>query len=145
MVVMKRIAVFLAMVMTFLTIGSCSKDKPENDGTGNLVGDWQMMDVTFNTKSAVIGGMTVTVYLRLSKDGSFGMWQQLGQGRFNSFTGTWSYSKGVLSGIYSDGNKWGSEYEVTLKENFLTMTALPDRMDVYSYSRCTIPDSVESQ
>ncbi|MGN1231993.1 MAG: hypothetical protein ACI4UJ_00920 [Candidatus Cryptobacteroides sp.] len=142
---MKRIIIFLAMVMTFLSIVSCSTDKPEIGGTADFSGDWQLMDAKFNTKSAVIGGETVTVYLRLSKDGSFGIWQQLGQGRFNSFTGTWSYSKGVLSGIYSDGTKWGSEYEVTLEENFMTMTALPDGLDIYSYSRCTIPESVQSQ
>lgn len=143
---MKRAAImFLAVAMAFLTVASCSKVNPDKGSNADIAGDWQLMDVQFQTKSAVIGGENITVYLRLSKDGSFGMWQQLGQGRFNSFTGTWSYSKGVLSGIYSDGNKWGSEYEVTLKENFLTMTALPDRMDVYSYSRCTIPDSVESQ
>ena len=142
---MKRAAImFIAVAMAFLTVASCSKVNPDKGSNADIAGDWQLMDVQFQTKSAVIGGENITVYLRLSKDGSFGMWQQLGQGRFKSFTGTWSYSKGILSGSYTDGSKWGSEYEVSIEEDFLTMTALPDRLDVYSYSRCTIPGNVTS-
>ncbi|MGM9768636.1 MAG: hypothetical protein ACI3Z0_09275 [Candidatus Cryptobacteroides sp.] len=135
-------AMFIAMAMTLLDIASCSKDKPGKGGTDNLAGDWQLVDVDFGTKSAVIGEQTVTVYLRLMDDGKFELWQQLGQGRYQKFSGSWSCRKGILRGKYSDGNDWGSEYEVSIEGDFLTMTALPDRVDVYSYSRCTIPDSL---
>ena len=93
---MKRAAMFLAMAMAFLTVASCSKVIPDKGSNADIAGDWQLMDVQFQTKSAVIRGENITVYLRLSKDGSFGMWQQLGQGRFKSFTGTWSYSNCLL-------------------------------------------------
>ncbi|MGM9742097.1 MAG: lipocalin family protein [Candidatus Cryptobacteroides sp.] len=143
---MKRVAMFLTMAMTILALASCGKeDGPAKTGSKDLAGDWQLKNVEFKTKSADIGDVTVDVYLRLSKDGNFGMWQQLGQGRYQSFSGTWTYRDGVLSGTYSDGKKWGSEYEASVEGDILTMTALPDGLDIYSYSRCTIPGSVTGQ
>lgn len=142
---MKRMAIFIAMAMTLLAIASCSKDKPEKGGTDNLVGDWQLVDMDLGTKSAVIGDQTVTVYLRLKADGTFALWQQLGQGRYQEFSGSWSCRKGILRGNYSDGNAWASEYGISIEGDFLTMRAMPDGTDVYSYSRCTIPDSVQRQ
>lgn len=133
---------FATAIVAVLSV-SCNKEVGKQSGGLNLAGDWQLVDVDFVTKSAVIGDQTVTVYLRLSADGAFALWQQLGQGRFQEFSGSWDCKDNVLSGKYSDGKSWGSDYEVSMEDGFLILSVLPGRSETYTYSHCTIPDTLQ--
>ena len=136
MVMMKR---FLALLAGFLLLGvSCNK---VDDAPLNIIGDWELSSVEFATRSAMVGNETVTIYLRFSQNGSFAMWQQKGSGRFQKYEGMWVLSGNVLSGIYSDGKEWSSEYLVETKDGHLTMHTYPDKKDTYIYETSTITDN----
>ena len=108
---MKR---FLALLAGFLLLGvSCNK---VDDAPLNIIGDWEVCSVEFATKSAMVGNEKVTVYLRV-------------------------LSGNVLSGIYSDGKEWSSEYLVETKDGHLTMRTYPDKKDTYIYETSTITDN----
>lgn len=138
---MKRLVICLTAIL-FALVSCGEKDSSKKSSKTNVEGQWQLMDALFSTKSAVIGDETITVYIEFVKDGSFSMWQQLGEGRFHTYTGTWSLSDNILTGKYSDGKSWGSGYSVSIDGDKLTMESLPDASDVFVYSRCTIPSTL---
>lgn len=142
MVVMKKILGLLVLVLTLTFVG-CGGDSKERPSEGvNVEGEWQLVDIILNTKSATIGGETVSVYVSFAKGGSFKLWQQLGEGRYRSYTGTWVLTEDTLGGTYSDGKPWGSTYTVSVDGDELTMETAAE---TFTYSRCVIPDSIKSQ
>lgn len=135
---MKRILVVMLAALSLLTFSSCKKsDKPIR-----IYGDWELNDVEFVTKSAVVGSETVSVYIRFTEDNTFQLWQKLGEGRYASFDGQWTLTGNVLSGTYTNGKALSSEYEVSVNKNTMTLTTLPDRNDTFTYQSCTIPEDL---
>lgn len=130
----RRIVLFFA-VAALCTLSSCKKDA---DVSGSIVGEWELSYVDFVTRSALVGDETVTVYLSFAGDGTFALYQIIGEGRAASFSGTWRLSEDILSGAYSDGTKWSSSYEVSVEKDRLTLTT-EDGNDVFVYKSCTIP------
>ncbi len=132
---MKRVIVLMLALASLLAFSSCKK----SDKAVKVFGDWELNDVQFVTKSAVVGSETVSVYVRFTKDNTFYLWQMLGEGRYASFAGQWTLSGNVLSGTYSNGKSWSCQYEVSGGKNTITLTSLPDRNDSFTYQSCTIP------
>lgn len=130
----RRIVLFFA-VAAMCVLSSCKKD---GGASASLVGEWELSDVDFVTRSALVGDETVTVYLRFSADGTFALYQIIGEGRAVSFSGTWQLSGDILSGAYSDGTRWSSSYVVSVGKDRLTLTT-EDGNDVFVYKSCTIP------
>lgn len=133
---MKKIIAFAVVLLSLI---AC---KPEEkiDLKGVIVGQWELTNVEF-TKSAQVGSESVTIYLDLLADGSFKLYQQLGQGRFRYFTGTWDYAAEILSGSYTDGTPWSSSYSVTLDGDTLTLSTVSGS-EVHTYTRTTIPSDI---
>lgn len=123
-------AVLLSAVVSF---SSCKKDEKTLD----VKGEWELTDVKMSTKSALVGAETVTVYVKFSEDGTFAMYQMVGDGRFVTFSGSWKLAGSTLSGTYADGTSWSSAYDVSVEKSTLTMTT-EDGLDVFVYKACTI-------
>lgn len=123
-----------ALLSAAVSFSSCKKEEKTLD----VKGEWELTDVKMSTKSALVGAETVTVYVKFSEDGSFAMYQMVGDGRFVAFSGSWKLAGSTLSGTYADGTSWASAYEVSVEKSTLTMTT-EDGLDVFVYKACTIP------
>ena len=133
-IVMKRIAIIFAFAA--ILCGCDKKEKP-----ADIIGEWNLTDMTA-TKAVTIGSETVDVYMSFAEDGTFGLWQFLGAGRYEHFAGTWTLTDDMLSGVYSDGTSWGNVYQVTCSGDVLTMTATVNSSDIYVYTRTAIPEEI---
>jgi hypothetical protein len=140
MVMMKRF--FLIVSVALFSIIGCKKDDPQSVPV-SIEGQWELVSASLGTKSADVGGQTVSVYVEFTSDGKFSLYQRLGAGRHESYNGTWTLSENILSGKYSDGSAWACDYSVKIEDSKLTLSTLPDGSDIYTYSTCTIPDSVK--
>lgn len=123
-----------ALLSAAVSFSSCKKEEKTLD----VKGEWELTEVKMSTKSALVGAETVTVYLNLAEDGTFAMYQMVGDGRFVAFSGSWKLAGSTLSGTYADGTSWASAYEVSVEKSTLTMTT-EDGLDVFVYKACTIP------
>ena len=120
----------------------CKKTPEPGPAKADIVGEWQLNSVA--TK-ATIAGKTVNVYVAFTADGSFELYQQLGQGWYQYYSGTWTLSDdNVLSGRYSNGSEWGSEYAVVQNGNTMTLTtAAGEGKETDTYTKTMIPDAVK--
>lgn len=130
-----RVLILAAILLSALvSFSSCKKEEKTLD----VKGEWELTEVKMATKSALVGSETVTVYVKFSEDGSFAMYQMVGDGRFVAFSGSWKLAGSTLSGTYADGTSWASSYEVSVDKSTLTMTT-EDGSDVFVYKACSIP------
>lgn len=130
-----RVLILAAILLSALvSFSSCKKEEKTLD----VKGEWELTEVKMATKSALVGAETVTVYVKFSEDGTFAMYQMVGDGRFVAFSGSWKLAGSALSGTYTDGTSWASSYEVSVDKSTLTMTT-EDGLDVFVYKACTIP------
>ena len=74
-----RVLILAAILLSALvSFSSCKKE----ENTLDVKGEWELTEVKMATKSALVGAETVTVYVKLSEDGTFAMYQMVGDGRF---------------------------------------------------------------
>lgn len=116
------------MIVSALILFSCTKDGVSAEG---IFGEWHCHDLESD------------IYLSFSSDGVFGLYQQIGEGRYRFYSGSWSFDGQVLSGFYSDGTAWGSSYSVSLEGgDSMTLAALNGSSETVTYTRTVIPASV---
>lgn len=135
MAIMKKIAILAMACLLMLTAG-CKKDQPK-DLTGLLLGEWELTGYEPVSKSITIGEETVSVSLFFFQDekNGFVIMQSVGGGYIKQFSGTWTLTNNVLTGVYSDNTPWGASYNIDIvEENTLTM-ATSDNTEVYTYKR----------
>ena len=150
MVMMKKI---FALAAVLLTIAACGgKDNPDTPsptpGGGGGGGSTTKLDVTgswelsgVETKVSV-GSVNVSVYISFTSDGSFTLYQKIGEGRYSVFTGTYTLSSdNKLSGKYSNNAAWGP-YTAALSGGKLTLTSAGGK-EVDTYTKISsIPAAV---
>lgn len=125
----KSIYILIALL---LVATGCKKDKPV-DYAKLIIGEWHCAPETFEAD----------VYLALDTDGTFDLYQQIGEGRHRHYSGEWEINENVLSGIYSDGQAWGSNYQVSFSGgDAMSLKALNGSEEVMKYSREAIPSEV---
>ena len=117
---MKKILYILTAAIFMLT--SCEKPKSVVE---QLAGDWHC------TSSAI----DAEIYATFNADKTFILYQQIGEGAFRVYNGTYEIktnvnagedsvaSNHILTGTYNDGKSWGAEYAFAITEDVMTMTA----------------------
>ena len=111
----KLLLIGLAAAFALTGCGDSSKDTPEPEGDGNVVGNWHLVSWS-SLQSA-------DVYLSFSEAGSFDIYQRLYKPEYVHLDGTYSYDKPTLSGRYSDNTPWGSaSYRVSFNADGTRMT-----------------------
>lgn len=142
-----------ALAAVLLTIAACGgKDNPDTPsptpGGGGGGGSTTKLDVTgswelsgVETKVSV-GSVNVSVYISFTSDGSFTLYQKIGEGRYTRFTGTYTVSAdNKLSGKYSNNAAWGP-YTAAMASGKLTLTSAGGK-EVDTYTKISsIPTSV---
>lgn len=125
----KNIYILIALL---LMATGCKKEKTV-DYAKQVIGEWHCVPETFDAD----------VYLALDPDGTFALYQQIGEGRHRHYSGEWELDGITLSGSYSGGEAWGSSYQVSFSGgNTMSLKALNGSEEVMTYSRNTIPSEV---
>ena len=134
---MKKVLSLLAVALLFAVACHNKQDGPK---TPAIAGEWQLTSI--EVKSVDYAGQTLDVYLSFAEDGSFELYQMIGQGRFYKYSGTWTITGSTLSGKYASGKDWASSYEVSVSGESLTLvSSVSGETDVYQ--KVSIPDSVK--
>lgn len=139
MVIMNRVLSFLIL---FLAIAACKPEPKELV----ITGEWELSNIAAKTKSVTIGHETVSVYVSFNSDNSFVLYQKLGEGFYRKFNGSWTLVEALLSGKYSDGNAWATDYQLSLSDdgNYLTMTPIKADSEELVYKKTSIPEKVKN-
>lgn len=147
---MKKIFALAAMLLVLAACGG--KDNPDTPsptpGGGGGGGSTTKLDVTgswelSNVETKVsVGSVNVSVYISFTSDGSFTLYQKIGEGRYTRFTGTYTVSAdNKLSGKYSNNAAWGP-YTAAMASGKLTLTSAGGK-EVDTYTKISaIPSSV---
>ena len=83
------------------------------------------------------------IYISLGTDGVFELYQKIGDGDYRLYRGTWSVEGNLLTGKYNDGEDWGASYNVTVKDDSMTLTSNNEAAQESTFDRCSIPEEVK--
>lgn len=132
---MKKI--FYIFASSLIMLVGCTK---EADRVMNqLVGDWHY--------SGEESGVKEDIWISFSQDGTFEMYQKIGEGAYWSTTGEYDYNEESqsLTGVYSDRYPWKYSYKVSVSSSTLMMTAVELENYSVEYNRETIPSEVREK
>ena len=136
MVIMKKILLIFAVLAL---VASCGKNeegkKPEIDLEEQLIGQWH------STSISVEGD----IYIEFYQEKSFELYQQIGEGAYRLYRGTWNLEGDLLTGKYSDGEDWAAAYKVAIEGDVLTMTSQNDAAETSTYKKSDIPSEVKER
>ena len=135
---MKRLIYIFVALLLVVTPG-CKKNGSEATTATKLVGQWHCIAEELNVAE------DIDVYVEFMADKSFNLYQKIGQGRHRHFTGTWSVSGDVLSGLYADGTEWGSSYTLSFDGDTMTLTANNESAETIIYTKTAIPAEVKDE
>jgi hypothetical protein len=130
---MKRIAYIFAAIML---LASCNGKKPDG---GKLTLEQQLYGEWHSTSLSITGD----IYLDFNEDKTFDLYQQIGQGSYRLYRGTWGLQENLLTGKYNDGENWAYSYQVVLSGNTMTLTTLDESAQVSVFQREAIPAEVK--
>ena len=136
---MKKYIYSLFAAVLFLFSAGCSKD---DDGSKNIdsgvVGEWRQ------TKWSNEAYADFDVYVEFLSDGTFNIFQKVETSAYVRYSGRFAASDSRLSGRYSDGVAWSTDYTFELSDNgdTLTMTSATEGAEVSVYTRTPIPEEV---
>jgi hypothetical protein len=124
---MKKIIYIIAAVLCLLT--SCKKELTLEE---KIIGDWHC-----TAKS-----VKAEIYVTFTTEKTFALYQQIGEGSYRVYNGTWSIDGTTLRGQYNDGSSWATSYEVaSTDDNTLSLTA-EGITETYSRVSGGIPEEV---
>lgn len=106
---------------------------PEETLADKLIGEWHSTDLA----------VEADIYIGFSEDNTFEMYQQITEGAYRLYRGTWELQDDVLSGKYNDGEAWAADYTIEIEGDSLKMTSKNEAAEVSQYTKAAIPDSVK--
>lgn len=130
---MKRLLIVLTIMLSVLAISGCKKENKAAGHAAKLVGEWKCTPEEIDAE----------IYVCFDADGSFELYQKIGDGRHRRYTGVWEIEGKMLSGKYSDGSSWGSSYEIRfINAETLVLTAQNGSAEEHTYFREPVPSEV---
>ena len=147
---MKRIAYIVIGLMMVL---GCKKPGPDTPVTPpdvpvdppakeetlaeKIIGEWH----------CTVSDIDADIYLALTSDKKFELYQKVGEGSHRLYRGSWSMdNQNILSGRYNDGTSWGSSYATVISEDKNNLTMTPTNavtQEDHVYRRESIPSAVK--
>ena len=113
-----------------LLMAACGKETPVEQG---ICGEWHSTSLSAEGE----------IYMSLTEDNKFELYQQIGEGRHRLYRGTYSFENDILTGKYNDGEQWAYSYQVVLSGNTMTLTTLDESAQVSVFQREAIPSEVK--
>lgn len=134
---MKKILYMIAAAAVLLLGTSCQKDSDAL--TAKLAADWHY--------TAQENGVAEEVWISFTADGTFEMFQKIGNGPYWYTKGEYALDSKtkVLSGIYSDRYPWKYSYKVSISDKTLEMAAVELEDYKLTYAKETIPAQVREK
>lgn len=133
---MKKLLYIFAALML---VASCGKNedgkKPEINLEEQIIGQWH------STSISVDGD----IYIEFDQAKTFELYQQIGEGAYRLYRGTWNLEGDLLTGKYNDGEDWAAAYKVAIEGDALTMTSNNDAAETSSFMRSEIPSEVKDK
>lgn len=133
--------------MTIVAMTACggsdnnSGDNPNNDSelAKSIVGSWHL---TSWSSSATFPD----VYISFDASGNFELYQLYENPGYEYYTGKYSVSNDVLTGVYSDNVAWACSYagSVNSAGTQLTLVSQDDDSITSVYTKESIPDDVKN-
>lgn len=122
------------MAAALIAAVSCQKDGDRV--LEQISGEWHY--------SATESGVAEDVYVAFSEDGTFEIYQKIGEGPYWYSTGDYKLDAEsmVLSGVYTDRYPWKYTYKISVSDKTLTMTAVEQDGHSVTYARESIPVQV---
>ena len=113
---MKKILYIIVAAAALLLGTSCQKDSDAM--TAKLAADWHY--------TAQENGVTEDVWVSFATDGTFEMFQKVGDGPYWYTQGEYMLDAAtkILSGVYSDRYPWKYSYKVSISDKTLEMAAV---------------------
>ena len=141
----------LLFILLAVAVAACGKENTTPDNgpdtgkpdevptvtmTEKLIGEWHSKSLATDAD----------IYISFAEDKTFELYQQIGEGSYRLYRGTWSLDEKtcILSGKYNDGEAWGTSYSVTAEEATLTLTSTDASAEKSTYKSEEIPESVKS-
>ena len=140
----------LLFILLAVAVAACGKedttpDIPNTDEpneaptvslTEKIVGEWHSQSLAADAD----------IYISFAEDKTFELYQQIGEGSYRLYRGTWSLDEKtcILSGKYNDGEAWGTSYAAAIEGNTLTLTSTDASAEKSTYKSEEIPETVKS-
>ena len=133
---MKR-TIYTILAALLLTATGC--EKPADRLIDKIVGEWHY--------TAEENGVTEDVWLSFGADGTFEMYQKIGEGPYWHSKGEYTADPAtdILTGVYSDRYPWKYSYKVEAGTGTLQMTAVELEGHTLTYTREAIPAEVRDK
>lgn len=131
---MKKI---LYILTALLILAGCGKEGGEEDKAQLdklICGEWHSTSLS----------VKADIYLSFTEDKKFEMYQQIGQGAYRLYRGTWNVEEDILTGKYNDGENWAASYTLEIEGTKMTMTSKNDAEEVSRYEKKSIPEEVKA-
>lgn len=128
---------FYIFTASLLIAVGCTKDASKV--MNQLSGDWHY--------AAEENGVKEDIWISFSEDGTFEMFQKIGDGPYWYTKGEYALDSKtkVLSGIYSDRYPWKYSYKVSISDKTLEMAAVELEGYKLTYAKETIPAQVREK
>lgn len=146
---MKSIKIWSLIAMLFIGLAGCESvvtddgtDSGTNGGDNNvsIVGEWRLVSWCGEVPP-------FNVYIDFKEDETFEMYEQVYALTYEYVTGTYMFSKGKLTGIYSNGSMMKSKYTVavTNTEDGKLLELTDEENTVSIYEAVPIPEEVKAE
>lgn len=129
---MKRI---LYTICAALLLTACVKD---GDDDANLPLDKKICGEWHSTSLPI----AADIYLEISEDHTFELYQQIGEGRHRLYRGKWNLEGDRLTGKYNDGEEWAASYQADVSNKVLTLVSNNDAAEKSTFKKEEIPSEV---
>ena len=124
----------LYILTAIVVLASCGKNGNEKQTLEQKVcAEWH------STQLPISGD----IYIDFNGDKTFELYQQIGEGAYRLYRGTWNLEGDLLTGRYNDGEDWACAYTAALEGNKLTLTSSNSAAEVSVYEKASIPASVK--
>ena len=129
---MKKLLYILTAVAILASCG-------EKIGTGKQTLEQKVCAEWHSTQLPVSGD----IYIDFNENKTFELYQQIGEGAYRLYRGTWNLEGDLLTGKYNDGEDWACAYTVVVADKTMTLTSSNDAAEVSVYESAAIPAKVK--
>ena len=131
---MKTIFKIILALSVLAAAVSCGEKDNGPAVSEKIVAEWHLVGVS---------GMTSVpqVYVDFSQDLTFELYQKIGEGRYRKYEGTYTVTGSLVSGQYSDGEKWGSDYKASFEGDNMVLSAQNGSEEACTYEKKALSDT----
>ena len=124
----------LYILTAIVVLASCGKNGDEKQTLEQKVcAEWH------STQLPISGD----IYIDFNGDKTFELYQQIGEGAYRLYRGTWNLEGDLLTGKYNDGEDWACANTVAVDGKTMTLTSSNEGAEISTYEKAGIPASVK--